>query len=259
MHIITVPASVSSDLNWEEQIEEMKRVEGSFFVQLDLGIGAAPFLINDGAVFQALTLALDQFSTQLWSSIQDRCKGVILFRGSLHVLSAIAAAEGELSKVEAANVLGNYLHRLASFLPDEVAIYCLFDNTADFTRGEAAQLLSQERFLHMNLSLEPSNGNRGVLLPPDDQCSEEIIRKLSCVLQEDIRVIPEGRLNELWNGLDELIVFEEAISTQGRRQLMGFEAAGGIVKRFGAEGFEPPTHCSQSSCASQTALCSERE
>jgi tRNA (guanine-N7-)-methyltransferase len=28
-------------------------------------------------------------------------------------------------------------------------------------------------------------------------------------------------------------------------------------KAIGAEGFEPPTHCSQSSCASQTALCSD--
>lgn len=28
-------------------------------------------------------------------------------------------------------------------------------------------------------------------------------------------------------------------------------------KPIGAEGFEPPTHCSQSSCASQTALCSD--
>jgi hypothetical protein len=51
-------------------------------------------------------------------------------------------------------------------------------------------------------------------------------------------------------------VIEEAVSVQGQRHLKGFIAAGG--EKFGAEGFEPPTHCSQSSCASQTALCSEQ-
>jgi hypothetical protein len=71
------------------------------------------------------------------------------------------------------------------------------------------------------------------------------------------RMIPEQRLNEMWGGLDLLYVIEEAVSLQGKRHVKGFEAAGGEI--FGAEGFEPPTHCSQSSCASQTALCSERD
>ena len=70
-------------------------------------------------------------------------------------------------------------------------------------------------------------------------------------------MIPETRLNEMWDGLDEIYVIDEAVSIQGERHLKGFIAAGG--EKFGAEGFEPPTLCSQSRCASQTALCSERD
>ena len=148
------------------------------------------------------------------------------------MLSSITVAEGELTPVEAATVFGHYLHRLVSFLPDEAIPYCLFKDQGSFTLGETAQLLSQDRFLHVNLWLDPPDSTCAVLLPPDELCSPEIIRKLDEVLKVHPRVIPERRLNELWGGVDELIVFEEAISTQGKRQLLGFEASGGIIKRL---------------------------
>lgn len=259
MKIVKLPASVASDLQWKMQIEEMEGLKEPFLVHLDFGWGASPFFLSDEGVFQTLMLTVDYFSKKIWPLIQEKCKGVILFSGSLNILSLLTIAENTLIPVEAATAFGDYLHRLASFLPDEAPPYCLFEDHAHFSRGEVAQLLSQDRFLHLNLSLHPSHSNQGVLLPPDEWCSKEVIQKLDQVLKDDMRIIPEQRLNELWNGLDELIVFEEAISPQGRRQIKGFEAAGGIIKKFGAEGFEPPTHCSQSSCASQTALCSERD
>lgn len=261
MKTVILPASISSELNWRCQIDEMKALEEPFLISLDFGFGLSPFFLNDQTVFQTLILTIDQFSKEVWPLIKDRCRGLVLYQGPLHLLSGLTIAEGELTLVEAATVFGDYLHRLASFLPDEATPYCLFEHDASLTAGERAHLLSSERFAHLNLSLNPSNSAIGVLLPPDELCSVDIIQKLDQLLTQriDLRVIPESRLNELWNGLDELIVIEGAISKQGRRQILGFEAAGGVVKKFGAEGFEPPTHCSQSSCASQTALCSERE
>ena len=51
--------------------------------------------------------------------------------------------------------------------------------------------------------------------------------------EEEYRIIPELRLNEMWQGLDELIVIEEAVSPLGRRQIQGFLAAGGKIRSRG--------------------------
>ena len=216
-------ASFSSDLNW--------KIEPAQTIEFDFGWGKGPFLINDSALFQSYTLAIDKFCKE----IRDGCSTVILFRGSLSILSTIVVADGELTPVEAANVFGNYLHRLASFLPEEVQAVALFEDSAQFTKGEVAQLLSQERFSHLQLALTPCDGKIGVLLPCDEQCTPAIIQEITCLFAEvpDLRVIPERMLNELWNGLDELIVFEEAVSPYGKRQILGFEAAGGKVRSRG--------------------------
>src|SRR5579872_3728900 len=117
--------------------------------------------------------------------------------------------------------------------------------------------------------------------PGDYYCSPQILSALEKTfrqLQErkiSYRLIPESLLVEQWDGIDFLIVHSESLSPQGRRALKGFCAAGGTLvvigeplsennafcevtfpewevgKKIGAEGFEPPTHCSQSSCASQ--------
>ena len=223
-------ASFSSDLNWNIDLTtELVTIE------FDFGWGKGPFLINDPALFQSYTLAIDKFSKEIWPHVREKCSTVILFRGSLSILSTIVVSDGELSPVEAANVFGNYLHRLASFLPEEVPVAALFDDTAHFSKGEAAQLLSQERFSHLQLSLSPSESTTGVLLPLDEHCTPAIIKELTCLFVEvpDLRVIPERMLNELWNGLDELVVFEEALSQYGKRQILGFEAAGGKVRSRG--------------------------
>jgi hypothetical protein len=255
MKTIILPADLTSDLDWAVQRQEALASSESLLWELDFGFHAPRFFLNDQAAFQSFTLAMDQFCL-LWKEFSARSKGVILYRGSLDIVQRVIAAE-ELTLVEAASVLGDFLHRLASFLPDEAAPYCLFETTP-FGKALSAQLMSKERFLHIHLSLEELRYSRGVLLPPDELCTDAVLNQLEILLNRDTRVIPEKHLNEMWDGLDELTVIESAVSLQGKRHLAGFIAAGGEVKKFGAEGFEPPTHCSQSSCASQTALCSER-
>ncbi len=234
-------ADMASDLDWSQEIAQLKSSQGPVLIEFSFGWDKAPFLINDPAAFQSFTLALDQFSKDVWPLIQDRCKGAVLFRGSLKILSNIVVADGDLTPVEAATVFGNYLHRLASFLPEEATPYCLFEDHAGYTAGEAAQLLSEERFLHLQLSLEPAESPMGVLLPTDELCYPDVIKNLNDLLQEmpDLRVIPERRLNELWSGLDELIVFEEVLTAYGKRQLLGFEAAGGKIRSRGIRTPDP--------------------
>ena len=123
----------------------------------------------------------------------------------------------------------------------------------------------------------------GIALPLDERLSNVLIKKLSDVFkilharQIPYRVIPEAELHLEWHGIETLIFFSEKISALCKRGLMGFCAGGGSLvyadrelgfeneicfemwnERIGAEGFEPPTYCSQSSRASQTALCSDQ-
>ncbi len=233
MKAIILPASASHDLDWTLNLSEIPN--SSVLFEFDFGWNKAPIFVNDEAAFRAFTLAIDQFTQKVWPLIHDRCAGVVLYRGSLSILSTLTVAAEDLTPIEAATVFGAYLHRLASFLPDEAIPYCLFEDRAGFSIGEAAQILSQERFAHINLSLTPPEAPIGVLLPPDELCSPQVIQKLTEALTEDpsLRVIPERRLNELWNGLDELIVFEEILTVQGKRQILGFEAAGGKIRSRG--------------------------
>lgn len=238
--MIHLPAHSSHDLNWAAQIQEMQQLD-SFLIYFDFRFATSPFFINDTALFQTFILTLEHFSKTVFPSIQDKCQGILLFKGSIDILSKLVPSEEDLSPIESATLFASYLHRLAAFLPDEVPVYCLFDSCAPFSKGEVAQLLSPERFLHLHLSLTPSESPMGVLLPPDELCSPDILSTLTKILESDpaIRIIPEAKLNECWQGLDELIVFEEAVSKQGKRQLMGFEAAGGKIRSRGIRTPDP--------------------
>ncbi len=247
MKTILLSAGLSSDLDWSVQKEQALQSNETILWEMDFSFSAT--CCNDQAAFNSYILATQQFCT-LWKEFSHRSKGVVLYRGTLDIIRGIDSDE-----IEGANIFGDFLHRLASFLPDEAAPFCLFEETS-FSKAKSAQLMSKERFWHLHLSLKEDQSSRGILLPSDDYCTPEVLEKIEKLLEAPCRIIPEKRLNEMWDGLDQLYIIEEAVSPVGRRQVMGFVAAGGEV--FGAEGFEPPTHCSQSSCASQTALCSER-
>ena len=241
MKTILLDASLASDLTWD--LTDVKGDQLLWELKFDF--------VFDQAAFNAYILAIDQFA-KIWEQFKDRSRGVVLYRGSLDILKKIDADE-----VEAATVFGELLHRLASFLPDDAMPYCFFDHSS-FGKARTAQLLSKARFCHLHLSLEEHTSSNGILLPSDEACTPEILAQLEQLMEKvgPHRMIPETRLNEMWDGLDTIYVIEETVSTQGERHLKGFLAAGG--EKFGAEGFEPPTLCSQSRCASQTALCSER-
>jgi tRNA (guanine-N7-)-methyltransferase len=230
---LVLPASTQSDLNWSEELKKIP--EERVLIEFNFGWNQGAFFVNDPVAFQSYVLALDLFSKEVWPQIKNRCAGVVLHRGPLSILSSLVIAEGDLTALEAATVLGTYLHRLASFLPDEATVYCFFENYTGYTRGQVAQLLSRDRFSHIELSLTPSTAPLGILLPPDNLCSPEVLQALTELLGEspDLRVIPEKLLNEMWNDLDELVVLEGAVTPQGKRQLLGFEAAGGKIRSRG--------------------------
>lgn len=205
--ILTLPADLYSDLNWEIPEEDV-------LCYLDFG----PLFLYDQAAFYSYTLAIEYFVKRAKNP-----KGVILYKGSASILE----------NAEKASVFAEFLHRLASFLPDEIKPYCLFEPA--FTPAKFAQLTSKDRFWHLHLSLEEKDHPLGLLLPQDEYCTDEVLNALDEAMEGEpnMRVVPEVRLNEMWHGLDELIVIENAVSPVGRRQLQGFLAAGGKVRSRG--------------------------
>ena len=163
-------------------------------------------------------------------------------------------------------MLSEYLHRLVSFLPDAVLPFGFFETTV--SPGKGAQLFSKERFEHLHLSLKGiscsfagicweggsygqgyvgkkapaqrpvSSSALGIYLPSDVFLDAPLLQELDkCILkltqkQIPFRVIPEEKLTEQWDGLDQLLVPAQAISAQGRRKLLGFLAAGGNISSF---------------------------
>src|SRR5580704_3647702 len=99
MNTIVLPAGLSSDLDWN--LEEAKN-SGEILWELDFA-----FSINDQAAFNAYVLAIDHFAP-FWKEFADRSKGVVLYRGSLDIIRKIALTDA----VEAANIFGDFLHRL---------------------------------------------------------------------------------------------------------------------------------------------------
>lgn len=319
--IITLPAFIDHELNWEKQIElarEKKNLQIVWHVSFDYE--NKPFSPFDPLYFNAFNLALEAFNQTVYPQFTKRTLGVCLYKGDLNLFSRLkkcaqlqehyeeflsdykADPSSFLNTLFGLNVFSDYVHRLASILPESVFPFCMLDATS-YPSSLAAMLLCKRRFEHflvavknkhfirelnwqsgqINASYPISKPSIALALPSDFLMSAQILdelKKLSERLEQAhivFRFIPEEYLNEEWHQLDEIIYLSSALTPKGLRMLQGFEAAGGslicygkplgleqeitldtfIGRKIGAEGFEPPTHCSQSSCASQTALCSD--
>jgi hypothetical protein len=293
MTLLILPARADHDLQWDREKERARKAlsEGKS-ICWELDFGPCPSLF-DPASFALRRSTIDHFVKDVFEMFKGDTSGVILYRQSGDLLSSVVwSAEEEEKYLEWAqdlrveeagthekrvfciDLLTAYLHRLVSLLPEALPAFAAFDASYLKSEAEVAQLFSLERFSHLEPLIAGKRDlmrKRGaqiaaqvaVCLPNDAHCTAKIRQRLDRQFAEldregvAFRVIPESLLNEQWDGIETLVVVKEGVSSQGKRMLQGFEASGGSVKTIGAEGFEPPTHCSQSSCASQTALCSD--
>jgi hypothetical protein len=148
------------------------------------------------------------------------------------------------------DVGAEYLDLLVSHLPDGPACYLLLDDSSIASPLWRAQLTTRERYPRFQLGLgEEIVAKTGVCLPsmslryPSDF---ENLDEVLGILQEasvPFRIIPESLLTTEWEGLDSLLVVSRSVSTQGRRKLLGFCAAGGLVVTLGGS-LGLPQECS---------------
>jgi hypothetical protein len=278
---LRLPASLTDDLAWKEEKERAKQIalSGKYILwEIDLGLSRFQFTPENSAAFFSFSVAIEEFAAHLWPPFQKQTFGVVLYRGGFPTVNHFPIARWEPTSLEddlyCIQMLSEYLHRLVSFLPDSVLPFALFDVNSVDSPGKIAQLLSKERFEHVQLGLKgvnfPFSGicwdrgrngsgylglaphikeavptpSLGIYLPKDDHIDPSLICKLDRLIAElnekqtPFRIIPEEKLTEQWDGVDTLILpSSEAISKQGKRKLLGFIAAGGSITIF--EGEDP--------------------
>lgn len=201
----------SSDLDW--------KISGGEKYFLDFGFDNANF--SDEGEFNARLFAVEEFAKRF-----PNAKEVIL---------------AELRKpigVEFAEIFSDYLHRLASALPED-ALPVLVCNIEEMEKLEDWILpLCKRRFEHFELHFPkkkiPISGSEKaiVVLPQDEKYDPAIFGKIFSELEpSSYKCIPEELLNEHWDGVDCLVVDQDSLGEMGQRMLLGFEAAGGQIKR----------------------------
>lgn len=251
---IFLSALPSDDLLWEEQrkLAELAALHGNKILwNIDLGIDPVVESLTDEAAFQQRALALTTFSKQLFPAFAEISAGIVIASSGLYrKLDPRDEWESEFALLEepfatqlkAITVFADYLHRIASCLPDDLPVSVYIDATAAKRASDIAVLLSKERFRHICLIVTgwfPKEGGVGCVIPEDTHCSEATMMALDDVftwLDEEgvaFRLVSEALLNEEWNGLDCLVMLADAVSPVGKRKALGFVAAGGQIMSYG--------------------------
>ncbi len=218
--------------------------------------------VGNPAFFDAHVDQILHFTQEVFPKIKETTLGVLLYQGSYSFDQPLTSDEEEKYAdfclehpstafqlpLFRANLLAEYLHRLIAFFPDDLPVFAFFDVSNITSPTLAAKLLSSCRFKHIHLVVTGSQvpigittgdqtpAKLGVCLPQDAACTQEVFSHLDQLFlelrEQEYRILSEELLAEEWNGIDELCVLQNTLSSKGKRLLAGFEAAGGIVKFF---------------------------
>lgn len=237
------------------------------FWHLDLGLFdqlKAP--LSNQTQFMALMLSLEHFRDTLWKKFQHRTLGVCIYNGRTNFAaqllwddqlhdSFLSWGEEKLGEkfdetnpvnkmIFSRDTIAEYLSLIINRMPDFLQFFAFMDIAPSTSFALEAQLTNRERFERLHLIVR--NGNLpclssyentkvGVCLPNHYVIDSAIYQKLEHVFQHltiqkiPFRIIPEEFLIHEWDGLDYLILEPTGLSTQGKRKLQGFFAAGGII------------------------------
>lgn len=228
---VVLPARLEQDLDWK-----VPELVGPILWQVDFGLETGEVPLDDEAAFRSYGIALDHFVEVIWKRYREQTAGICLYAGKPDVVWILGDGPAGI------DALAEYLHRLASFLPDELAVFCRFDVSHLSSPGKIAQLLSKERFAHLELKVEGTalfstpRASVGICLPLIEYFDASVEQGLDVLIEELqkkgllFRMIPEAFLTEEWNELEMLYVLKDALSPLGKRKLLGFCAAGGEVR-----------------------------
>lgn len=252
---ITLPLGLDSELHWKEEIALARQAqqEGKTILwKFDFGLHVSDVILDDASHFLALSLGVDHFAKTLALEYGTITTGVVLYTGDIFfdermVWSASLCdyftewlvdtgreEGGHARRLFCMNVFAEFLHRLASYLPDEIIPYCFFEPA--YEKGAfLRQLFSKERFGAIRLQREEKMEKIGVILPKDELCRGEVFEAFALLLDDlekahvTFKVIPENLLTEEWQGVEHIYALKEGMTGAGVRMLKGFEASGGEI------------------------------
>lgn len=263
--LVRLPCEPSSNLQWDIP-STSKRILWEFSCGLH-----KPFTpLTDELYFQSLALACKHFSQTLWPIYKDQTLGGILYKGSANFQAHFLWNDLHKTNYETwknnnphsdinsfcADAFSSYFQLLAYQLPDELPLVLCFDPPPS-SLSRALHLLSRERFEHFllatsdprwpipalywtlnTLSFRPIQTSTGLCFPKNGSLHDELFFQLDKILQtfyesnRPFRIVSEAFLTEEWDQLDEIHIIPQALSPQGRRKLLGFEAAGGKIREI---------------------------
>lgn len=265
-------------LDWAQALARARQSEKKIFWRLELGLEQSFFPLEEEARFQALALALQQFTKEVWPAFQEKTAGVCIYQGSADFSETFSWTERQRGnfavwlegradslvsrRLFCADSFAVYFQMLSHRLPDEAAVFLLLDATGLKPPSQAFQVLSKERFQHFEvalrgerlpregycwegdrLSLRSIPGSLGLVFPESNQ--PDALERFDRLLADNkAKVVFESFLTEEWEGLDRLLVLSEGIAVQTLRKLKGFCAAGGEVISYGPMlGLIAETNC----------------
>lgn len=268
---IELPSEPHQSLNWEQEIkaaEQVAQKKGRLLWKIATGLEAPFYPLDDELRFQAISLALQQFSKDVWPRFQGQTEAVCLYRGTADFLELFSWTERQQQsynawleeeeiqdsplsrRLFAAEAFAIYFQMLSHRLPDEVRVQLLFDLEAFHAPSEALQMISKERFEHFQIAIRgmhlPLEGlwwegtevcqrsiesDVGLVFPASREPShmQSFDRLLLDTSHQPVKIIFESFLSEDWEGIDRLLAVRGSLSHQGERKLKGFAAAGGEV------------------------------
>lgn len=255
MKIITLPAAPKDELNWDSFIQE---ADEKILWQLDFGWNTSPLNIWDPASFQSYLLAVEECIKHLqkrfpskkhslsFIHLKDSFFKYLIFNERLETRyeEFLASRKNNplLLELFCANLFSEYLHRLASVLPNEYNSLIVVESSPFLNKAFLAQLFCPRRFAHFKQihfikKIVPKSSQPviGLVLPPDDVVNGDIFNQLETVVnileenKQKFSFIPEELLNESWEGIEYLILSKSTLSSQGMRMLYGFIAAEGHI------------------------------
>jgi hypothetical protein len=265
---LSLDASLHSLLNWEKQILLAQRyIDAGMVILWELQFSFSEKIFEDEAHFLTFQLAIQHFNETIWQKFHYQSLGVALYRGELNVQNR--------------DPIVSYIKLLAALLPEEVSCFLFLDTTAASDAKSYFRSISQEAFGHLHLILkgpfaekypyghpalawghtcsplgfcsptlgpiiEPTKVSYALCLPKDSY--EEVQVAIDALGSIPFRVIPEDLLIYEWEGVDRLVIFPHALSSQGWRKVAGFIAAGGEIINFPddaaslpLQGISPPS------------------
>lgn len=248
--MISLDGTLKADISWKKEIElskEAVRAGKPLFYKIDLGLfSKLPLPLEDHTQFQSLNLSLHHFRDGLWPEFKEHIKGLCLYEGDADFSKNFSWSETqrqnysvwaerheiEDKKLFCRDVGSEYLQLLISKMPDALPLHLNLTISSE-DPFEVARLTAADCFERFQF---PKNlAKWAICLPPRERLAPKFNTGLPEAFQElkekniPFRVIPESHLITDWDGLDLLIYSPDGLTSQGKRKIQGFLAAGGTA------------------------------